>query len=181
MTERPEAETMGWWPAGERWMIARRRWPNAMPAAGSTQTPASSGPRWPTAAAMAAARAVMPSASRPRGSRKPAMPHIAIYYPPLVPKVVIVVNVDWFFVSHRLPLGVALRAAGFDVVVAAAPTGYARAIEEAGLRFVPLPLHRSGRAPWRGASSAAAVVALYRRRRPPRPPPLPLQPRRYRS
>src|SRR5262249_62273038 len=79
---------------------------------------------------------------------------------------VIVVNVVWFFVSPRLPRGVALRAAGFDVVVAAAPTGYARAIEEAGLRFVPLPLHRSGRAPWREASSAAAIVALYRRERP---------------
>src|SRR5262249_12658217 len=76
MTERPEAETMGWWPAGERSMMARRRGPSAMPAAGSTQAPASSGPRWPTAAAIAEARAVRPSASRPRGSRKPAMPHI---------------------------------------------------------------------------------------------------------
>jgi glycosyltransferase involved in cell wall biosynthesis len=83
-----------------------------------------------------------------------------------VPKVVILVNVDFFFVSHRLALGVALRAAGFDVVVAAASTGAEAAIEEAGLRFVPLPMHRSGRAPWREASTVATILAIYRRERP---------------
>jgi glycosyltransferase involved in cell wall biosynthesis len=82
------------------------------------------------------------------------------------PKVVILVNVDFFFVSHRLALGVALRRAGFEVVVAAAETDGRRAIEDAGLRFEPLPLQRSGRAPWREAATAAAIVRLYRRERP---------------
>jgi glycosyltransferase involved in cell wall biosynthesis len=81
-------------------------------------------------------------------------------------KVVILVNVDFFFVSHRLALGVALRRAGFEVVVAAAETDGRRAIEDAGLRFVPLPLRRSGRAPWHEAATAAAILGLYRRERP---------------
>src|SRR5437867_11355727 len=37
---------MGWWPAGERWTMKRRVWPNTNLASGEIQMPASSGPRW---------------------------------------------------------------------------------------------------------------------------------------
>src|SRR5258708_22646812 len=67
---------MGWWPSGDRSMIASLRLPSPTPAVGSTQAPSSSGPR-------CARASVMPTicrriASGPRflpGSRKPAMPH----------------------------------------------------------------------------------------------------------
>ncbi|MCU0681669.1 MAG: glycosyltransferase family 4 protein [Polyangiaceae bacterium] len=90
-------------------------------------------------------------ASAPRGSR---------------PKALFVVNSDWFFVSHRLALGRALRDAGFEVVVAAGPTGDGPAIEAEGLRFEPLPFDRGGRSPRNDARTLARLLALYRREAP---------------
>lgn len=55
-------------------------------------------------------------------------------------KIVMVVNVDWFFLSHRLPVALAAKEAGYDVIVAAADTGSSRKITGAGLRFVNLPV-----------------------------------------
>ncbi len=55
------------------------------------------------------------------------------------PHALFLVNYDWFFVSHRLALGTALRDAGFRVTVAALETGAHRTIGQAGLRFVPMP------------------------------------------
>jgi glycosyltransferase involved in cell wall biosynthesis len=82
------------------------------------------------------------------------------------PKALFVVNSDWFFVSHRLALGRALRDAGFEVVVAAGPTGDGPAIEAAGLRFEPLPFDRGGRSPTNDARTLARLAALYRREAP---------------
>src|ERR1700756_1172582 len=67
---------MGWWPWGDRSMIASLRFPRPTPATGSTQAPSSSGPRW--AREVVIAMTWRRIASAPRflpGSRKPAMPH----------------------------------------------------------------------------------------------------------
>ena len=48
-------------------------------------------------------------------------------------------NVDWFFLSHRLPIAHAAKQAGFDVYVATADTGKGSEIEKEGLIFIPLP------------------------------------------
>lgn len=82
------------------------------------------------------------------------------------PRAIFLVNYDWFFVSHRLGLGVALREAGFDVAVAALETGAHKAITGAGLRFVPMPFEPGGRNPAREARTVAAITNLYRRERP---------------
>ena len=58
------------------------------------------------------------------------------------PILLLVVNVDWFFLSHRLPVALAARDAGFDVHVAAALTGPAEAIERYGFKFHSLDLDR---------------------------------------
>lgn len=82
------------------------------------------------------------------------------------PRVCFVVNVDWFFLSHRLPLARAARDAGAEVVVLAADTGCGPRIRAEGLEFVPLPISRRG---LNAVSEAAAVLALvrhYRRLRP---------------
>ncbi|MEX2600154.1 MAG: glycosyltransferase family 4 protein [Balneolaceae bacterium] len=55
-----------------------------------------------------------------------------------------VVNVDWFFLSHRLPIALAAKKAGFDVIVAAADTGRGGEIEQHGLHFIPIPFSRKG-------------------------------------
>ena len=58
------------------------------------------------------------------------------------PRLLFVVNVDWFFLSHRLPLALAARDAGIEVLVAAADTGKGDVICQHGLSFLPMPISR---------------------------------------
>lgn len=81
-------------------------------------------------------------------------------------KVAIFINVDTFFVSHRMAIACALRDAGLEVVVIAGETGAAPRIRAEGLRFVAVPLERSGQSPGRESRTIAAVAAAYRRERP---------------
>lgn len=82
-------------------------------------------------------------------------------------RVLLVVNVDWYFWSHRLSLARALRDAGCEVVVATGvERGYRQAIEREGFRFVPLALQRRMTAPWWELASAWELVRLYRHERP---------------
>ena len=59
-------------------------------------------------------------------------------------KLFIVVNVDWFFLSHRLPVALAAQKAGWDVTIVTADTGKLKDIEAAGLRTINLPMSSSG-------------------------------------
>lgn len=59
-------------------------------------------------------------------------------------KLLIVTNVDWFFISHRLPVAIAAQKAGWDVTVVAADTGRLKDIRAMGLKVVNLPMSRSG-------------------------------------
>lgn len=82
-------------------------------------------------------------------------------------RALIVVNTAAFYLSHRRPIGLALRDAGLEVTIAAAPSGDARhVIEGDGLHFTPLPLLPASRSPATEARALAALVALYRRVRP---------------
>lgn len=56
----------------------------------------------------------------------------------------IVVNVDWFFISHRLLVALAAQKAGWNVTVVTADTGKLTDIEAAGLKTIDLPMNRSG-------------------------------------
>lgn len=82
------------------------------------------------------------------------------------PRLLFVVNVDWFFLSHRLPLAVAAREAGLHVTVAAADTGQADQIRRAGLEFVPLAMTRGGTGLGAELATVAALARLYRRLEP---------------
>ena len=53
-------------------------------------------------------------------------------------KILFVVNVDWFFLSHRLPLALAAKKSGYTVYVAAANTGRSETIETLGLHFIDI-------------------------------------------
>lgn len=57
-------------------------------------------------------------------------------------RVAIVVNQDWFFLSHRLPVARAVRDAGANVTVVAGDTGKGSAIRVDGFEFIPLPISR---------------------------------------
>ena len=77
-----------------------------------------------------------------------------------------VVNVDWFFLSHRLPIALAARAAGMRVTVAAADTGRRQEIEKHGLHFEPLRLTRGMSNPWADSRTLFSLIGLYRRLHP---------------
>lgn len=82
-------------------------------------------------------------------------------------RILMVVNIEWYFRSHRLGLAKALAARGFDVTVAASvERGEAEAIQREGVRFLPLSLRRRSTNPVREALTIAELVRLYRRERP---------------
>ena len=78
-------------------------------------------------------------------------------------KLLFVVTEDWYFISHRLPLALAARAAGFEVAVATRAGRQAQLIGEAGLRLIPFELSRRGGNPLR---EVLALWRLYRREQP---------------
>lgn len=59
-------------------------------------------------------------------------------------KLFIVVNVDWFFLSHRKDIALAAMEAGWDVTIVTADTGKLKDIEALGLKTINLPMNRSG-------------------------------------
>lgn len=59
-------------------------------------------------------------------------------------KLFIIVNVDWFFLSHRLPVALAAQKAGWDVSIVTADTGKLKDISGKGLKVIDLPMSRSG-------------------------------------
>ena len=57
-------------------------------------------------------------------------------------KLLYVVNVDWFFQSHRLPIAVQAQRAGYEVHIATTVTDRREALEACGLQVHDLPLER---------------------------------------
>ena len=61
-------------------------------------------------------------------------------------KLFIVVNVDWFFLSHRLPIALEAKNRGYDVtILAIEEEGKGEEIRSHGLKFIPLPSSRGGK------------------------------------
>jgi glycosyltransferase involved in cell wall biosynthesis len=81
-------------------------------------------------------------------------------------KVLILVSEDWYFCSHRLPIGVALKKAGADVVVVTRVRDHALPILDAGLRLRPTQLDRSGIDPLHDRETIAELLRIYREERP---------------
>jgi len=84
------------------------------------------------------------------------------------PKLLYVVNIPRFFVSHRLPLALAARKAGFDVHVASAAHDrqYVQPIIDSHLPFHPLPLSQHGINPLTELRTLNALRQLYTRLQP---------------
>lgn len=81
-------------------------------------------------------------------------------------KLFIVVNVDWFFLSHRLPVALAAQKAGWDVTIVTADTGKLKDIEAKGLRTINLPMSRSGMNIIEELKTLKFLRDLYRREKP---------------
>ena len=81
-------------------------------------------------------------------------------------KVLILVAEDFYFCSHRLPLGRALAEAGAETVVVTRLDRHGETIRAAGMRTEAFDIDRSGRNPLRDLATVARLVRLYRRERP---------------
>ena len=82
------------------------------------------------------------------------------------PRILFVDNDVNTFYSYRIELALAARDSGFEVHVAA-PQGKAVEILRAeGLQYHPIPMTRSGLAPWKEFSTISTLFRLYRRVRP---------------
>lgn len=83
-------------------------------------------------------------------------------------KVLIVVNVGWFFISHRLPIALAAKEAGYEVHVAAAldpefDQNTAKVLADQQLIFHELRFSRSGSGPFELARDVLDLLRLYKR------------------
>jgi glycosyltransferase involved in cell wall biosynthesis len=81
-------------------------------------------------------------------------------------RILFVVNHAGFFLSHRLPLALAAREAGYDVAVATPRSKHVPRILDAGIAWHEIRLSRSGRNPIGEARSIASLARTYRKVRP---------------
>src|SRR6187455_408927 len=58
-------------------------------------------------------------------------------------KILMVINVDWLFLMHRICIGKEALQQNYEVFVATKNTGRSKEIEKAGLNFVSLTMARS--------------------------------------
>jgi hypothetical protein len=74
-------------------------------------------------------------------------------------RIFFVVNVDWFFVSHRLPLFSHAISCGYDVFLLTRNTGHKDNLVKKGIKFIDIPFKRSGSNPIR---EIGCVFLLYK-------------------
>ncbi len=81
-------------------------------------------------------------------------------------KLLFFVTEDWYFCSHRLPLGISAKQAGYDVVVVTRVRQHGQRIRDAGLRLVPFELERQSANPFREFACIWRLWQIYRQERP---------------
>jgi glycosyltransferase involved in cell wall biosynthesis len=82
------------------------------------------------------------------------------------PKLLFFISEDWYYWSHRRPLALAARAAGYDVVLVTRVGSLQTSIAADGIRVVPFAISRGGMNPLRDVAMLARLIAVYRRERP---------------
>lgn len=81
-------------------------------------------------------------------------------------RLLFIINDTTFFLSHRLPLAIAARQAGFEIDLAALDSGGLDQIGEHGIAFHPLAVDRTGINPLRDVRLFCQLLALIRAVRP---------------
>lgn len=81
-------------------------------------------------------------------------------------KLLFIVNEDWFFVSHRLPIARAAKAVGYEVHLAANTSEAGQVILAEGITSHPMQIARSGRSPLRELRCFASLFQVIRLVRP---------------
>ena len=79
------------------------------------------------------------------------------------PRLLYVVTEDWYFLSHRLPMARAARAAGFEVHVATRVVDGAAAIQSEGFILHPIPFVRGKISPLAALRTIAALRRVHQK------------------
>ncbi len=81
-------------------------------------------------------------------------------------KVLLFANTDWYLYNFRLPLALALQAAGAEVVLVSPDGPFGARLQAAGFRWIPLPMQRLSLNPVRELALLLHLIRLYRKERP---------------
>ena len=81
-------------------------------------------------------------------------------------KLLFVINVDWFFISHRLPVALAALKAGHDVHIATFLTRPVEELESYGLNVHPLVSRRNTFGLFSLAENFIEIFRLFRNIKP---------------
>lgn len=81
-------------------------------------------------------------------------------------RLLIVVNEDRFFLSHRKEIAMAARQHGWDVTIVCKDTGQRQEVEVLGLRMVELPINPTGMKLRQELQTLVFLYQLYRKERP---------------
>jgi glycosyltransferase involved in cell wall biosynthesis len=82
------------------------------------------------------------------------------------PKLLFVVNVDWFFISHRLPIALEAMKAGYEVNLAMAYSGHKEYLVNLGFIVHEIPFSRAGHSIGREMKTFLCLFKLLRSLRP---------------
>jgi glycosyltransferase involved in cell wall biosynthesis len=66
-----------------------------------------------------------------------------------IQNIVYIVNVDWFFISHRLPLALEAKKKGYVVSIVTSDTGRFKELQSYGFKLYDLKVDRSGTNPFK--------------------------------
>lgn len=83
-----------------------------------------------------------------------------------ISKIIFFVTEDWVFCSHRLPLAVAAKAAGFDVAVITREVSHGDLIRQSGIRVIPFDMSRRSMNPIKEVITILRLCLIYRNERP---------------
>ena len=75
-------------------------------------------------------------------------------------KILYVVNVDWFFISHRLPLALEAQKRGYEVAIVSKNTGRFKELEDLGFQLFDIKVNRSGTNPFKEISSIIKLIKI---------------------
>lgn len=81
-------------------------------------------------------------------------------------KILYVVNVDWFFISHRLPIALEAKKRGYEVSIATTNTGRFKELEDLGFQLYDLNIDRSGTNPLKELFLIVKLISILRSIRP---------------
>jgi glycosyltransferase involved in cell wall biosynthesis len=77
-------------------------------------------------------------------------------------KLLFVVNVDWFFISHRLPLALEALRRNYDVYLVTRDSGCKDSLTDKGIKFINIDFERSGKNPVKELSLISKLKKIYR-------------------